>query len=102
MKDIDQGRGEMTFWIGQDRWNKGIATEAARLMIDFSFRKMKLHKVFSSAAVPNIAAQRVLQKCAMQPEGRLREHRLIAGKYCDCIYYGILREEYLALKDWPR
>ena len=53
-----EGR-EVGYWIGQEFWGKGIATQALRLFLE----KVALRPMYARAAKDNLASIRVLQKC---------------------------------------
>jgi len=39
-------KAEIGYLIGKEFRNKGYATEAARLLLDYGFRKFKFHKIY--------------------------------------------------------
>src|SRR5262249_50427517 len=39
---------ELGYWIGVPFWGRGYATEAARAVVDYGFRDLKLHRIFAS------------------------------------------------------
>ena len=38
-------RAELGYWIGEPFWNKGYASEAARVVLEFGFVTLKLNKI---------------------------------------------------------
>jgi ribosomal-protein-alanine N-acetyltransferase len=89
-----QHRGELGYWIGKPFWGAGIATEAARCLVDFAFTQLDVHRVHATHLVRNPPSGRVMQKIGMVQEGVLREHVLKDGKFEDIATYGILRSEW--------
>lgn len=87
-------RAELGYWIGVPYWRQGYATEAARLLVDYAFGVMKLHRIFAHHFVRNPASGRVLEKIGMTREGCLRHAFLKDGRFEDLAYYGLLREEW--------
>ena len=57
------GRAELGYWIGTPFWGEGLATEAARAMIDAFFAYTEGTELTASARVINPASRRVLEKC---------------------------------------
>lgn len=51
------------YWLGMPFWGRGLATEAARAMIDAFFAYTPARDLASSARVINPASRRVLEKC---------------------------------------
>lgn len=43
-------------------WGRGIATEAAKVFLDFGFSEMQLNIMYAGAHIDNIASNKVLQK----------------------------------------
>jgi len=86
--------GEITYRIKKEYRKKGYATEAARLLINYCFKKMKLRKIYADTRPDNKASQRVLEKLGFKLEGRIREKNFIKGKWIDELDYGLLKKEW--------
>ena len=82
--------GEIAYWIGEEFWGKGYATEAAQAIVQFSFADKQYHKVFARYFASNPASGRVLQKLGMKEEGVLKDHVRKDNRYEDLVYYGIV------------
>lgn len=82
------------YWIGKNHWNKGITTEAVKLILNFAFNQLKLHKVSADLFENNIASKRVLEKSGFKLEGRFRETRVRYNKWQNELRYSILAKEY--------
>ncbi len=96
--DVDRANVTAALGYGVARacWGRGIATEAARAVLDYGFDAFRLAKVWARADPRNGASVRVLEKLGMQREGLLRGHLLVRGERVDRVYYGILRAEWEA------
>ncbi|BAR98867.1 50S ribosomal protein acetyltransferase [Blastochloris viridis] len=57
------------YWLGAPYRDGGLATEAARAVIDFAFARLKQPEITSAARVTNAASRRVLEKCGFQWTG---------------------------------
>ena len=66
-------------------WSKGLATEAARAMIEFGFQRLGFDRILASADAPNAASLRVLEKAGMVFDHRETIHRL------DTVFYSLDR-----------
>ena len=88
--------GEITYFIGEDYWNQGYATEAVKVMLDFAFKQLNLERVQGRCMTQNAASLRVMQKCHFKYEGLARHEVLKDGVYQDIYYSAILRDEYLS------
>jgi RimJ/RimL family protein N-acetyltransferase len=81
----------------KDYWNKGYGLEAARLLIDYGFQQLNLHRISSSALAFNERSIRLHKRLGFQEEGRLRQAMFKNGQYYDRVEFGILREEWKGL-----
>jgi len=81
--------------IGNKRyWGQGMGTEATKMMLDYGFKKLKLHRIGLQVIAYNFRAQRTYQKSGFVYEGRLRDKMYFNGHWHDMIMMGILREEW--------
>lgn len=82
--------GEMGYWIGEDYWNCGYATEAAVAVIKFAFEEKGYHRVFARHFASNPASGRVMTKAGMTYEGTQKQHIYKIDTYEDIVMYGIV------------
>jgi ribosomal-protein-alanine N-acetyltransferase len=54
---------EIGYWLGEQFWGKGIATEAVREMTEMIFSTTDIVRLFAPVFEPNKASMRVLEKC---------------------------------------
>jgi ribosomal-protein-alanine N-acetyltransferase len=84
-------------WVGyclnRSFWGKGYATETARGLVKFGFKKLDLHRLFATCDPENSASAHVLEKSGMKREGHLREHKWSNGKWRDSYLYAILEQD---------
>lgn len=89
-------RGEIGLSIGEpEYWSKGIAYEAAKIIVDYCFKELNFHKVITMAAAPNENSWKVSEKLGMKRDGALRDHIYVDGEYVDGYEYSILKNEWL-------
>lgn len=86
--------GEIAYIIHPDYWGKGIASEVAKLLLQFGFEKLNLHRIYATCDPRNIGSSKVLQKIGMIQEGRMREDLLIKSGWRDSLLYSILEHEW--------
>jgi RimJ/RimL family protein N-acetyltransferase len=65
--------GNLGYWVRTSAAGRGIATQAARLVAQFGFDQLGLHRIEILAAVDNIASQRVAEKLGAVREGVQRK-----------------------------
>jgi RimJ/RimL family protein N-acetyltransferase len=84
--------------IGEkDYWSKSYGTEATRLLINYGFQQLNLHRISSSAFAFNERSIKLHKKVGFREEGRLRQLMFKNGQYHDLVQFGILREEWKGL-----
>ena len=84
--------------IGEkEYWGRGYGTEATRLLIDYGFNQLNLHRISSSAISYNERSIRLHKKVGFQEEGRRRQAIFKNGVYHDWVLYGLLKEEWSGL-----
>ena len=57
---------EFVYFLKQTAWGKGYATEIARAIIDYGFKKLDLSEVFTSVDDEHKASIRVMEKAGMK------------------------------------
>jgi RimJ/RimL family protein N-acetyltransferase len=76
---------------------KGVATEAAGLLVGWLFRNKKIARVQLTLIPENAASRRVAEKNGFRFEGVLRRCVFSQGKIVDLEMWSLLREEWEAL-----
>jgi RimJ/RimL family protein N-acetyltransferase len=93
---------EIGYWLGAPYWGQGIATEAARAVIDFAFADLDQEMLVAGARVSNPASRRVLEKCGFQWTGvRLCRIRAI-NSAAPIDRFRLDRGLWASLKSWGR
>lgn len=90
----DKFSAEIGFWLGKKYWRQRIGSEAIRLMLDFAFNDINLHKVSAEVMESNEISLRLLEKIGFKKEGLLRESEKRAGKWMNVYYLGLLKKEF--------
>ena len=71
---------EVGYWVARPYWNRGIATEALQLLIDYCFRQRGFRTLWADYFPDNQASGRVMQKCGFKDTGQLNHcSRLAIG-----------------------
>lgn len=69
--------------IDADHQNKGYMKEALRLVVDYSFDDMELHRIEASTLVDNVKSQKVLLGCGFKELGINEKYLFINGAWRD-------------------
>lgn len=93
IRDIDpiHHKGEYGIFIGETSARGcGYGTAAARLMIRYAFRELKLHRLFLRVYADNMQAIGSYEKAGFVREAYLREDVCIDGHYRDIVLMAVL------------
>lgn len=93
LRDIDShnGRAEIGIFLGaESSRGKGRGAEAIRLMCQFAFSELRLHRVYAKILASNSPARRAFESCGFELEGTERQAIFQRGKYLDVCIYGLL------------
>ncbi len=95
VRDIDRThhKAEYGIFIGaKEARGKGYGTAAAKLMIQYCFQELRLHRLFLRVYADNIPAIRSYEKAGFTKEAYLRDDVCIDGRYRDIVLMGIINE----------
>lgn len=92
--DPDNESANYRLWLaGPDVFGRGYGTEVTRLVIDYAFDQVGLHRLSLDVLDHNHRARRVYEKCGFTLEGRLRNALLWQGSRHDLLIMGVLRTD---------
>jgi RimJ/RimL family protein N-acetyltransferase len=74
---------------------KGYGTEAVRLLLQFAFADLNLHRVYLHVFASNTRARQAYEKAGFVAEGTLRKAVHVNGEYVDVVVMGVLREDHV-------
>ena len=83
-------KAEVWYKLHPDFWSKGFGTESLKFILNFSFKKLSLHRIEACCGVENIASIRVLEKVGMTLEGRKRKVLPLKSGWSDIFVYAII------------
>jgi RimJ/RimL family protein N-acetyltransferase len=86
--DLVNKKAELGYWIGEQYWGRGIATECLKLIIEYAFSaELGLKQLCAYVFPENKASIRVLEKNGMNKIGVVNEyHKLSGGDRTSFIY----------------
>lgn len=90
---------EVGYWLAKRYWGQGLMSEAMNLILNFGFKKLKLHKIYARVYKPNKRSSRLLKKFGFKLEGNFRKHLKgrFSNKWYDELRYGLLKEEWKSI-----
>ena len=88
------------YWLGQPYWGQGLATEAARALVDFAFMHFDAPAISGSSRVTNGASRRVMEKCGFQYVGQGMGPSLFYRGMVPVDRFRLERRVWQSLKEW--
>ncbi|MEZ4520686.1 MAG: GNAT family protein [Thermomicrobiales bacterium] len=82
--------------IGPNGRNRGLGSEATRMIVDYVFKHLPINRIGLEAYAFNPRAIHVYERCGFTREGVARSALYWDGDYHDAILMSILRDEWLA------
>ena len=85
----------MGYWLGEDFWGKGYATQAARALVDLYFKAGTEDELLMSVLSTNTASRRVIEKCGGKFWKRDTNFSSFFEKDMDVDHFRITRENWM-------
>ena len=82
--------GSIGYWAGAPFARHGHTLDAVRTVIEFSFGRLRLHRVEAACIPTNTASKGLLCKAGFQREGLARDYLKIDGIWRDHLLFAIL------------
>lgn len=85
----DNKSAEFAILIGEpDVYGKGVGYEAGKLLVEYGFETLGLHRVYCGTSRKNAAMQKLAEKLGMEREGCRKEAFFKNGVFEDIVEYG--------------
>lgn len=89
--DIERVSAEIGYWLGEQVWGGGIATEALRAVTAEAFKRYDLTRIYAVPFADHLASIRVLEKAGYVREGLMRQSAIKEGQVRDQALYAIYK-----------
>ena len=96
LRDIDRThrRAEFGIFIGEESlMGHGIGSECIRLIVEYGFQNLRLHKIFLRVLADNEIARKSYEKAGFMQEAYLKDEVCIRGIYKDLILMRIINPQ---------
>lgn len=90
-QDVAYRSAEIGYWLGEDHWGRGLATDALKAITEYAFSHHDLCRIYAHVFEWNLASARVLEKAGYLFEGRLKKSVTKDGQTIDQLMYAITR-----------
>ena len=93
-ENIHRKTAELGYYIAEEYWGKGIATEAVKQICEYVFDKSDIIHIYAQPFAFNVASCKVLEKAGFQYEGRLISNAVKNGKVVDMKIYSLIKNKF--------
>jgi ribosomal-protein-alanine N-acetyltransferase len=90
IRSAEHRTADVGYVLRRDAWGQGLATEAARALVELGLRRLGMHRIWATCHVENARSAHVLEKAGMRCEGRLRENMQKNGAWRDSYLYALV------------
>jgi RimJ/RimL family protein N-acetyltransferase len=91
-EDVNRFSAEIGYWVGEEYWNRGIATEAVQAVTRYAFDALGMIRVYAHVFEWNTASMRVLEKAGFEREGVMRHAAMKDRQLIDQVMFAKVRE----------
>jgi RimJ/RimL family protein N-acetyltransferase len=92
--DVERFSSEIGYWLSEEYWGQGIATEAVVLVTAHVFDRLNMLRLFALPFADNAGSIRVLEKAGYMREGILRASSVKFGQPRDQVLYAKINPEW--------
>lgn len=94
IRDWENGRGWIGYWLRPEFWHQAFASEAASAMCELAFERLHLHRIDAAVFDFNPRSMRLLRRLGFRKEGGRREVVYRAGRWHSETEFGLLSSEF--------
>lgn len=92
-EDVYRKSCEIGYFIGEDYWNRGIVTEAIRIITHYIFNTFDVIRISAEPYANNTGSRRALEKAGYRCEAVLNSSVIKNGQIMDSCIYSLLKHE---------
>ncbi|GAA3178821.1 MULTISPECIES: GNAT family N-acetyltransferase [Streptomyces] len=92
--DPDNGHATLRILLVAGATDRGLGSEAVRLLLGHAFDRVRLHRVQLEVFAYNHRARRAYERCGFTVEGRMRQALRWDGAWHDVLVMAVLRTEW--------
>ncbi len=82
------------YWVGEPYARQGYMSAALPLVLDFSFERLRLHRVEAACLPINVPSRALLTRAGFHQEGHARQYLCIEGKWQDHLLFAMLSADW--------
>jgi RimJ/RimL family protein N-acetyltransferase len=90
--------GEIGYTFARAYQCRGLATEAARGVVDYGFDSLGLNRIVATTDCRNSRSVALMERLPMRREGHFIQNAWFKGEWCDEFQYAVLRDEWTRMR----
>ncbi|HZI16907.1 MAG TPA: GNAT family protein, partial [Myxococcus sp.] len=90
----EDARAEVGAWMAPGSRHRGAARRALRLLSDWAFQSLGMRRLEGLIHPSNVASRRLVERCGLTHEGRLRSYAVMKGERVDLLLFSLLPGEF--------
>ncbi len=87
------------YYLGEKFTRQGFMTEAVKILLQFAFRELMLHRIEANVQPQNAASIAVLQRMSFTKEGFSPKYLKVGGRWRDHERWAIIVEDWKRIKN---
>ncbi|MBY8878254.1 GNAT family N-acetyltransferase [Actinacidiphila acidipaludis] len=93
LKNLDQGRASLGYWVVESARGQGTAAAAVRAVACWALRDLRIPRLELWVEPWNTASLRTAERCGFRREGLLRQWQRVGKERRDMVMYALLDGE---------
>ena len=99
--DTGQQLSLVGYTIAPEHQGRGYASEAVQAVVDWLFRRKRVHRIAATIDPRNLASARVLERCGFEYEGTARSAAYVRNEWTDDARFSLLEPDWKAWTERP-
>ena len=94
--DDDSTFAILGYTLAPEHQGRGFAVEAVGAVVDWLFRRRRVHRIVATIDPRNLASARVLERCGFEYVGTARRSAFVRDEWADDTRFSLLEEDWRA------
>ncbi len=96
--DYKNQNSEIGAYIIPSQQNKGYAKEAIKMMLEYSFYELNMHKIYALIYKSNILSLKLFKSTGFQYESNNKDAIYFQGRFIDIEKYSVFKKDFIEWK----
>lgn len=92
--DKENRKAVIGYWLDQNAEGKGIMTVAVKLLLDYAFHELRIHRISIDCASENNKSCAIPERLGFTKEGEMRDAEWLYDRFVNLKRYSILENEF--------